>query len=120
MTSPASSLSTYRSQHPDFKIPSSHSSPLPSLYSSLSTLRTSNLSAYQANLEWWTKTISDVTWRGAQTETRSDKGKGKAIDDRQDRIVFYVDETTLDEWTVEEVGRPMGIATVVVSIAADG
>lgn len=111
-SSPAPSLSSYLSRHPDFSDIDSPSSPLPSLYSSLSSLRSSNPAAYRANSEWWNKILTDVVWQRAQR----DDVKGKARQrDGEDRLVLHVDEEMLEAWSFEQVGRPMGIGTVVVS-----
>lgn len=110
-SSSSQTLSQYVSTLPEYDNPSSPSSPLPSLYSSLSSLRTSNPSAYRANVDWWRNHLAGAVSSGASA-------KGKERDVGVNRLVLTVDEDLLDGWTIEEVGRPMGIGTVVHDLAA--
>ncbi|CAO1621751.1 unnamed protein product [Sympodiomycopsis kandeliae] len=113
MTGQPETIQEYLATLPEFQSRTSHSSPLPSLYSSLSSLRSSNPSAYRANVDWWNKHLSQSV---AQGSSRTVKGKAKETD----RLVLKVDEDLLDGWTIEEVGRPMGLATVVNDLSQSG
>lgn len=42
-------------------------------------------------------------------------GKGKEPEVTRDRLVLHVDQILLDELTVDDVGRPLGLGTVIVS-----
>lgn len=108
-SSKPNTLSAYLSQHPDFADPSSSSSRLPSLYSDLSRQRQSNPAGYRANVEWWRTILEDVCRKGIQSDEPEGKGKGK------DRLVLHADEGMQARWTVEQVGRPLGLGTVIVS-----
>lgn len=114
------SLSEYLSVHPDFKSPSSSSSPLPSLYSDLSRQKRSNPSGYRVNLQWWNQILSDAVLNGAQrdstsTSTANQKDSTSTSADGNDRLVLHVDENMKQDWTLQQVGRPLGLGTVIVS-----
>lgn len=110
MSQPATTPSKFIASHPDY---ANDSASLASLYSSLGSLRISNPTAYASNVQWWKKTLDDISWAGAQPS-----GKGKAREQQsivKDRLVLHLDEALVDAFTLDDVGRPMGIATAVVS-----
>lgn len=109
MTQPSIDPASFLATHPDFI---NHSASLASLYSSLSSLRSSNPTAYASNVQWWRQTLVDLVWSGAQPSSLSSAVKGKG---KEDRLVLHLNEALVDAFTLEDVGRPMGIATVVVS-----
>lgn len=125
-TSTCSSLSSYLSTHPDFQSPNSPSSPLPSLYSDLSRQKRSNPSGYRANVEWWKIILTRVVANGIQsnpTLTSKDRQSTSGSENENvngssgtsDRLVLHVDESMRQNWTVDQVGRPLGLGTVIVS-----
>lgn len=124
MATPPISIQEYLDSHSDFT-PSarrSSSSPLPSLYSSLTSLRRSNPTAYASNIEWWNKTLSDLAWKGVKVDAKGKQPQQQAQAQAQapavsaDRLVLTLDENLLDAFTLEDVGRPMGIATAVLDL----
>ena len=136
MTSSSSSpsgLAKYLSTHPSFQDPRSSSSPLPALYADLSRQRRSNPAGYRASVEWWRDTLLDVTWRGVQLDrdpptptatTSADTTNDSAANtgtgaSEVDRTVFRLDESTKARWTVDGVGRPLGLGTVISELEKD-
>ena len=109
-----SPLEAYLAKHPSFQDASSSSSPLPSLYADLSRQKRSNAAGYRANVEWWQRILTEVVWQGAQSTSTSTSGGGGVGE--SDRLVLHLDEAFKAGWTLEAVGRPLGLGTVVVSI----
>lgn len=103
---------------PDFKDSSSSSSALPALYADLATHRSSNRMSYDASVDWWTRTLLKACLIGAQWGTRdAASAKGKQVERSvdSDRLILHINQQLIEECTVEEVGRPLGIGTVTVS-----
>ena len=101
-------LSQYISNHRSFRSPRSPSSPLPALYSDLSRQRKSNPAGYRASVEWWKSILLDVTFSGSQLDHNPTSADGPP-----DRTIFTLNEGTKAAWTVDGVGRPLGLGTVV-------
>ena len=117
-------VSKYISTHPSFQDARSSSSPLPALYSDLSRQRRSNPAGYRASVEWWKDVLVDVTFRGLQFD--HDASTPSEADSRSscttavvDRTVFRLDESTKARWTVEHVGRPLGLGTVIAELESE-
>ncbi|CAO1624721.1 unnamed protein product [Parajaminaea phylloscopi] len=110
MTQPASSTSQFLASHSDF---TGRAASLPSLYSSLSSLQKSNPTAYASNVEWWRQTLCDLVWQGAQPSSAATTAKGKG---KEDRLVLHLNESLIDAFTLQDVGRPMGIGTVILDL----
>lgn len=105
-TSPAStSLSDYLSAHPSFSSPTSASSPLPALYSDLSRQRKSNPSGFRASIDFWHHLLSDLAFQGLLSP---------------DHTTLRLDETLKSHFTVDGVGRPLGLGTVVAELEKNG
>ena len=112
-----SALARYLQKQPDFKDPSSSSSPLPALYADLAAHKSSNRSSYEASVDWWARLLFDACLVGAQSTTASSSSKGKQNEARTaDRLVLHLDQQLIEECTVDEVGRPLGLGTVAVSM----
>ncbi|SPO27149.1 uncharacterized protein UTRI_10611_B [Ustilago trichophora] len=120
-------LAKHLSTHPDFQNPRSSASPLPSLYADLSRQRRSNPAGFRASIEWWRDLLLDVTFRGVQFDhdppSPSDDADQldlhKPAAQQVDRTVFRLDESTKARWTVAEVGRPLGLGTVMAELEKD-
>ncbi|GAK65392.1 snf7-domain-containing protein [Moesziomyces antarcticus] len=128
-SSSAAGVAKYISKHPSFRDPRSHASPLPALYADLSRQRKSNPAGYRASIEWWKDTLIDVTWQGVQLDRDPpalDPSSLDSLDDDvasasssaplPDRTVFRLDESTKARWTVEGVGRPLGLGSVLAEL----
>ncbi|SAM82913.1 uncharacterized protein UBRO_03449 [Ustilago bromivora] len=118
---PKTGLTKYISQHPDFSSPSSHASPLPSLYADLSRQRKSNPAGFAASVEWWKTILLDVTFRAVQFDADpSDSSNAAFSAPEVDRTIFRLDESTKSRWTIESVGRPLGLGTVIAELEKNG
>lgn len=106
MTLDAKLAAYVSSRYADFKNPSSSASRLPSLYSDLARHRNSDAASFKANVEWWRKILTDTLKHGLQADGRAST--------TVDHIVLHVNETMRERWTVDQVGRPLGLGTVVV------
>lgn len=105
----------YIASHPDLRNPSSSTSPVPSLYSSLSSLRTTNPSAYHANAKWWSTTLHDWAWKGVQSQAASSSSSPPA------RLVLTVDATLVDAFTLnDDAARPTAIPTAIAAMIKAG
>lgn len=122
-----------RSQ-PDFQDPSSSCSRLPALYADLAAHKAANRASFDASIAWWKRTLFRACLEGAQKlpsssraeiaaakawTARGDEGsKGKGVDlgSHGDRLALHVDQILLDECTLDEVGRPLGLGTVVTEL----
>lgn len=114
-------LAAYLSQHSSFSNPISSISPLPSLYSDLSRQRKSNPAGYAASVEWWKSILQDVTFRGVQFDHNPAPSTSSAgLVETVDRTIFKLDESTKSRWTVDGVGRPLGLGTVISELEKDG
>ncbi|EPQ32388.1 uncharacterized protein PFL1_00584 [Pseudozyma flocculosa PF-1] len=121
-------LKDYLARHPSFQDPSSSSSPLPSLYSDLSRQRRSNPAGFRANVEWWKHILTQVAWDGVQQSNAlasskddvekldSHQAAGRSAGASQDRLVLHLNETTKTAWSIDHVGRPLGLGTVVAEL----
>jgi hypothetical protein len=117
----SSPLARYLQKQPDFKDPSSSSSPLPALYADLAAHRSSNRSSYEASVEWWARLLSQACLAGVQDASTSTSRKGKEAESRDgDRLVLHLDQHLIEECTIDEVGRPLGLGTVAVSAIEEG
>ncbi|KAI3481416.1 hypothetical protein L1887_56243 [Cichorium endivia] len=128
-SSSAPGLAKYISKHASFRDPRSHASPLPALYADLSRQRKSNPAGYRASIEWWKDTLLDVTWQGVQLDRDPPALDPSSLDSLDedvpsasssaplpDRTVFRLDESTKARWTVEGVGRPLGLGSVIAEL----
>lgn len=110
-------LSRYLQEQPDFKDPSSSSSPLPALYADLAAHKSSNRSSYDASVDWWARLLFNACLVGAQSITAASSSKGKQAEARTaDRLVLHLDQLLIEECTIDEVGRPLGLGTVAVCV----
>jgi len=112
-------LAGFLRQQPDFIEPSSSSSPLPALYADLAAHRSSNRSSFEASVDWWARLLFKAALIGVQTSssTPSSTAKGKQAEGSigKDRLVLHLNQQLIEECTIEEVGRPLGLGTVAVS-----
>jgi charged multivesicular body protein 7 len=94
----SSSIPEYISTLPEYKTSSQR---LQSLYSDLARQRLSNPAGYTANVEWWRRTLSEVTARGLQSAGV---------------VVLRADSLLVDAFRWEKVGRPLGVGYALVSL----
>lgn len=111
----ASDLRRYVLSLPDYSDPSSASSPLPSLYADLATRRASNRASFEASVAWWKDVLFGACFKGAQVA-----GPSTGIETRRsaDRLVLHVGPKLLEDVSIDEVGRPLGLGTVVEELRA--
>ncbi|KAG8748278.1 hypothetical protein FRC10_007668 [Ceratobasidium sp. 414] len=95
----SSSIRDYLSTLPEYKTSSQR---LQSLYSDLAKKRLSNPVGYAANVEWWRRTLSDVTARGLQPAGV---------------LVLRADSQLVDEFRWEKVGQPLGVGYALTSLS---
>ncbi|KAG9102734.1 hypothetical protein FRC06_001266 [Ceratobasidium sp. 370] len=95
----SSSIHDYLSTLPEYKASSQR---LQSLYSDLAKKRLSNPAGYAANVEWWRRTLSEVTARGLQPVGV---------------LVLRADSQLVDEFRWETVGRPLGVGYALTSLS---
>ena len=82
---------------------------LKSLYSEFAPQKHSNPSSYASNIEWWRRTLEAVTLHGWQP-------RHHAPSSVQDRLVLNAEGITFSErFRYDGVGRPLSLATVIVS-----
>lgn len=118
---PSTPLGRYLAQHLDFHEPSSSSSPLPALYADLAAHRSSNRASFEASVDWWARLLFQACLRGVQgTTPASSSSKTRQEDETTggadgDRLVLHLSQQLVEECTVDEVGRPLGLGTVAVS-----
>lgn len=93
----SASVSDYISSLPEYRAGSQR---LQSIYSDLAKQRLSNPAGYSANVEWWRRTLSEVTSRGLQAGGI---------------LVLRADSLLVDEFRWEKVGRPLGAGYALVS-----
>ena len=74
---------------------------LKSLYSDISRQKTSNPAAYSSNVEWWRKTLATLAAQGLQSGT-------------SDTLVLHVYPELIETLRYEGVGKPLGLAAVIV------
>ncbi|UZJ51170.1 hypothetical protein CBS101457_000490 [Exobasidium rhododendri] len=125
-----SPLSRYLRQQPDFNEPSSSSSPLPALYSDLAAHKSSNRASFEASVDWWARLLFKAALVGAQSGSSGSSsrnssaaispGKGKQVESNviSDRLVLHLDQRLVEECTIEEVGRPLSLGTVIIELQA--
>ncbi|CAE6516638.1 unnamed protein product [Rhizoctonia solani] len=87
----ATSITDFLSSLPEYK---SSSQRLQSLYSDLNRQRLSNPTGYSANVEWWRRTLSEVTARGLQPAGI---------------LVLRADTVLVDSFRWDKVGKPLGV-----------
>ena len=122
------SLADCLSLHPDFQDAHASTSRLPSLYSDFSRHRQSDPAAFRSNVEWWRKILTEVLKHGWQEEnlrlrdtkdapsnSNDSKGKEREGERQTSRLVLRVDEGLKGNWTLDSVGIPLGLGTVIVS-----
>lgn len=100
------SVSSNKSNSRPFTIPSYSSvstSRLKSIYSDLSRQKVSNPAAFNSNLEWWKRTLTVLVQRGFQA-------------DASDYLVLHVDSELAETLRYEGVGKPLGLAAVIVCV----
>ncbi|QRV85940.1 vacuolar-sorting protein SNF7 [Ceratobasidium sp. AG-Ba] len=95
----SSSIREYISTLPEYKATSQR---LQSLYSDLAKKRISNPSGYNANVEWWRRTLSEVTSRDLQPAGI---------------LVLHADSQLAEEFRWEKVGKPLGIGYALTSLS---
>lgn len=115
-TQMATHLQEWLHQQPDFRDPSSSTSRLPSLYSDLAAHKSTNHASFESSVAWWKKTLFRACLAGAQS-TSSSKGKQPQT---CDRLVLHVSQDLLDACTLDSVGQPLGLGSVVVRIPLPG
>ncbi|KAG8707597.1 hypothetical protein FRC08_000397 [Ceratobasidium sp. 394] len=95
----SSSIHDYLSTLPEYKTSSQR---LQSLYSDLAKKKLSNPAGYTTNVEWWRRTLSEVTARGLQSAGV---------------LVLRADSQLVDEFRWEKVGRPLGVGYALTSLS---
>ena len=119
MNAKSQTLSDWIRARPDFQDPLSANSSLPALYADLAAHRSSNKASFEASLEWWKELLNSATLAGVlngpNVSSHSAKGKEPEIS-KADRLVLHVNQALLDELTLEDVGRPLGLGTVIVEL----
>ncbi|PWN37494.1 uncharacterized protein FA14DRAFT_114188, partial [Meira miltonrushii] len=78
-------------------------SSLPALYADLAAHRSSNKASYEASLEWWRELLSSACLAGPETSTA-------------DRLILHVNQALLDDLSLDDVGRPLGLGTVIMEL----
>ena len=94
---------------PEFSAERPAASPLVALYADLSAQKHSNRGAYRAKVDWWASTLREACWRGVQSDGRD-----------ADAFVLHLDSAVSDRWAIDAVGKPLGIAVVVVRFRRSG
>ena len=94
---------------PEFSAERPAESPLVALYADLSAQKHSNRGAYRAKVDWWASTLREACWRGVQSDGRD-----------ADAFVLHLDSAVSDRWAIDAVGKPLGIAVVVVRFRRSG
>ncbi|KAF5373095.1 hypothetical protein D9758_001492 [Tetrapyrgos nigripes] len=74
---------------------------LQSLYSDFSKQKQSNIASYQANIEWWRKSLESYVFSGLHG---------------LDRLVLHAEKTLIENYRVERVGKPIGLGAVVADL----
>ena len=77
---------------------------LRSFYSDFSRQKTSNPASYNSNIEWWKKTLSQYVGRGLQDDISSDT------------LILHASPELLENLRYEGVGKPLGLAAVIVRL----
>lgn len=77
---------------------------LKSLYSDISRQKTSNPAAYTSNVEWWKRCLSTLVANGLQVGT-------------SDALVLHASPELAEALRLEGVGKPLGLAAVIVRAA---
>lgn len=96
-----SSLQTYQS---------TSTSRLKALYSDFSRHKHSNPSSFASNVDWWRRTLEAAVLKGWQSSSNSEAGQS-------DRLILHASGPALAEvFRYEGVGKPLGLATVIVSL----
>lgn len=111
--SPLPSISTSLSILPTYS--SSSRSRLQALYSDISRQKHSNPTSYNANVEWWRRTLEALVSRGWQSEynvVRSDESE----DDKKEtnKLVLSAGISLVERLRYEGVGKPLGLGAVIV------
>ena len=79
------------------------------LYSDFSGQKHSNPSSFASNVEWWRRTLEAVVVNGWQSRLSPESTV-------PDRLVLHAPGPLLaDELRMEGAGKPLGLATVIVS-----
>lgn len=85
------------------------SSRLKFLYSDFTRQRHSNPASFTSNVEWWKRTLEAIVLNGWQSNSSAESSS-------PDRLVFHAPGTTIiEQFRLEGVGKPLGLATVIVS-----
>lgn len=74
-------------------------------------------------MEWWKIILTRVVANGIQSNLSSKDKESSSGNENvngssgstADRLVLHVDESMRQNWTVDQVGRPLGLGTVIVS-----
>ncbi|CEL51560.1 putative protein C1604,18c OS=Schizosaccharomyces pombe (strain 972 / ATCC 24843) GN=SPBC1604.18c PE=3 SV=1 [Rhizoctonia solani AG-1 IB] len=93
------SISEHLTSLPEYKPGSQR---LQSLYSDLNRQRLSNPAGYSANVEWWRRTLSEVTSRGLQPAGV---------------LVLRADTVLVDSFRWDKVGKPLGVGYALTSLS---
>ncbi|KAI0688626.1 Snf7-domain-containing protein [Cytidiella melzeri] len=84
------------------------SSRLKFLYSDFSRQKQSNPASFTSNIEWWRRTLEAIVLNGYQSQSPTHPAN-------PDRLVFHaVGPQVIEQFRVEGVGKPLGLATVIV------
>lgn len=75
---------------------------LQALYADISRQKTSNPTAFQSNVSWWRATLDAIVSNGWQSST-------------PDKLVLKADRSLPESLRYEGTGKPLCLATVVVS-----
>ncbi len=85
------------------------SSRLKFLYSDFSRQKQSNPASFTSNVDWWRRTLEALVVKGWQSHNHTHS-------EHPDRLVFHaVGPEVIERFRVEGVGKPLGLATVIVS-----
>ena len=96
--SPAAMAKTTLADLPTYSVSTTR---LKSIYSDLSRQKTSNPTAFSANIDWWRRTLSSYVERGLHA-------------DHPDTLVLDATPELAESLRYEGVGKPLGLAAVIV------
>ncbi|KAI0345138.1 hypothetical protein BDW22DRAFT_1001391 [Trametopsis cervina] len=86
------------------------SSRLKFLYSDFSRQKQSNPTSFASNVDWWRRTLEAIVLDGWQPHTSAQAA-------HPDRLVFHaVGPQVIEQFRVEGVGKPLGLATVIAEL----
>lgn len=85
---------------------------LQALYSDFSRQKNSNPASFQANLEWWRKSLESIVSSGFQDERVSASTQQKSTG--KSRLVLHANSALLEQVKIPRVGKPLALGTVLV------